>query len=326
MLANYGESFASAEGLEDALDSTPAMLYQTDEIDSFIRAMKDQKESRYEKLLETLKKIATSAGGIYPKRRKAGQSGGHIRNPHLVIMGTAVPQHFYAALNERFLSDGFFGRMLVLEAGRRGHGQTAKGIDPPARIVSQCEWWRDYAPGGGMFGAMNPTPAVVPYSPDAELLLDQTRRETEREYSKAETAGDNGSCAVWARVCERARQLALIYAISANCLNPVIDLLAAEWAISFAMRLARFTLQRVAGSVAENPHDEMCMRLLEKLKSEQAKELHWHVALRRMKTSVKELEQVVHTLVERHQVSYVLPEGDIKKGIRGKLVLLKDGL
>jgi hypothetical protein len=75
-------------------------------------------------------------------RRKAGkESPGVIDQPCLVIYGTAIPNHYYEALSERMLTNGFFARLSILESGPRPAGQEP-GLDPPPpRGLATARWW-----------------------------------------------------------------------------------------------------------------------------------------------------------------------------------------
>jgi hypothetical protein len=74
---------------------------------------------------------------------KAGQKETiHIDQPHLTLFGTATPQYFYEALCQRMLTNGFFARMIVIDVGRRGSGQTpGSARHLPDSIVDTARWW-----------------------------------------------------------------------------------------------------------------------------------------------------------------------------------------
>jgi hypothetical protein len=171
--------------------------------------------------------------------------------------------------------------------------------------LAQAEWWRDYIPGNGDFAVLNPSPRKLIYHSKANKLFDDAREETEREYSRAESNGDSASCAVWARAIEQARKLALLYSISQDCEASIISTDATEWAIAFSMRQARFTLERVAGSVASSPFDELCLRFIAKLKDAPKSRLEHSVILKRMKIDSRQFNEVKRTLIERGDICIV---------------------
>ncbi len=131
-----GERFASGEGIQDALFQTPTMLFQTDEIDGMLQSINKAKDARHEAIMSTLLTMYSSSNSVFPMRRKAGkESPGVIDQPCLVIFGTAIPNHYYEALSERMLTNGFFARMIILEAGPRSSGQEPSIRDLPERVV-----------------------------------------------------------------------------------------------------------------------------------------------------------------------------------------------
>lgn len=301
-----GERFASGEGIQDALHLTPSMLFQTDEIDGMLQSMNKSSDGRHENILSTLLTMYSSANSVYPMRRKAGkESPGAIDQPSLVIFGTAIPNHYYEALSERMLTNGFFARMMILECGQRGRGQEPKIADVPDRIMVTARWWAKYEPGGGNLGPWHPRPAVVPHTEDARRLLVDARYAAEVEYDKAELKSDSVGTTVWGRVNEQTRKLALLYAISANCRDPVINAEAARWAIDIVNHLTRRMLFMASSHVAENPFHADCLRLITKLRQAPEHRIAHSVLLKRMKMDARTFRELIITLEQSGDVSTV---------------------
>jgi hypothetical protein len=118
------EQFASGEGIQDALFTRPCRLFQTDEIDGLLQSIHHAKDARHEHIMGTLLTMYSASNSVYTMRARANlENAGIIDQPHLVLFGTAIPNHYYEALSERMLTNGFFARMIVLESGKRGKGQ-----------------------------------------------------------------------------------------------------------------------------------------------------------------------------------------------------------
>lgn len=62
-----------------------------------------------------------------------------IDQPCLVVYGTAIPTHYYEALSERMLTNGFFARMLIVESGPRSAGQRGLETRADVRVRSTAE-------------------------------------------------------------------------------------------------------------------------------------------------------------------------------------------
>jgi hypothetical protein len=268
-LANsLGESFASGEGLEDRLFVTPAVLFQTDEIDGLITKINLGREARYESIMNALLKMFTCAASLYPMRVKAGKESGIIVQPSVTIYGTAIPQNYYEALSIKMLTNGFFSRLVIVEAGKRGLGQDGDGSDIPAELIEAAKWWAAFQPGErGNLADWQPQPVLVPHTDEAAALQAEFRTFADCEYQKAEAANDHPGMAIWSRANEKARRLALIYACSANRENPVIDGAAVRWASGFIDHQTRRMLCMAAGLVSENEFDARCKKLLGSLRA-----------------------------------------------------------
>ena len=222
LLPCLGDRLASGEGIQEALFLHPSMLFQSDEIDGILQSINKAKDARHEAIMNTLLSMYSSGNSIFAMRPRAGKPDpGAIDQPNLVLFGTAIPKHYYDALSERMLTNGFFARQIVVEAGRRGVGQEPGVIRLPPRIAGDGEVV------GGLIGlapatCKTGTPCQPSSSkrPAAKQLLVDLRGEAEREYASGEDRGDPVGTTVWGRVSEHARKLALIYAVSENHLAP----------------------------------------------------------------------------------------------------------
>ncbi len=303
-----GDKFASGEGLQDALFLNPAMLFQTDEIDTMLQSISKSKDARYENLMGTLLTMYTSSASVYPMRRKAGKENpGAIDQPSLTIFGTAVPTHYYEALSARMLTNGFFARMIVLDAGMRADGQEPSIPQLPARLVETARWWADYQPGeraGNLF-AIHPIPATVQHTDEAKALLVETRRSAEDEYRKAEGKSDEVGTTVWGRVSENTRKLALLYAVSADHANPIIGHDAVAWASAFVRHQTRRMLFMAGQHVADGEFDAECLKVIRKLTAAPGNTLTHSTLLKRMKMESRRFHDLISTLDQRGDIETI---------------------
>ena len=243
------------------------MLFQTDEIDGMLQSINKARDARHENIMGALLTLYSSAASVFPMRRKAGKEApGTIDQPCLVVFGTAIPGHYYEALSERMLTNGFFARMIILECGKRSAGQEPPDDPIPERVLETAKWWADFRPGTGNLQDWHPVPRVVPQTAEAMEVLVETRLEAEEEYGKAEAVGDEAGTTVWGRVSEHARKLALLYAVSENHEQPEIGKAAVEWARRLVLHQARRMLFMARAHVADNPFDAECLKVLQKLR------------------------------------------------------------
>lgn len=306
LIESLGEKFASGEGIQDSLFRTPAMLFQTDEIDGLLQSINKAHDARHENILGTLLTMYSAANSIYPMRRKAGkESPGVIDQPCLVVFGTAIPTHYYEALSERMLTNGFFARMLIVESGSRSAGQEPGIIDPPSRVMEAAQWWADFCPGTGNLEKFHPQPHIVEADDDARAMLADARRASEVEYAAAEARGDPVGTTVWGRVPEQIRKLALLYAVSESHASPRITAAAARWATEFIQHQTRRMLFMANNHVAENPFHAECLRLLRKLREAPGGQLAHSVLLKRMKIDAKSFSAIIETLCQQGEIEIV---------------------
>lgn len=302
MAKSVGESLASGEGLEDGLERTPCLLLQTDEIDSLLQSINKSRDARHEIILGTLLKMFSSSNSFFPMRLKAGQESKTIEQPCLVLYGTAIPNLYYSALTERLLTNGFFARTIVVDASTRGEGQEPGICQPTPRIKETATYWANFNPGKGNLQEFFPIPKIVPYTDDAKKLIIESRRACEAEYSLAESNGDPVGTTVWGRTNEHVRKLALIYAISANHREPLIDSSAVRWASEFMMHQTRRMLFMADGHVAENPFHAQCLKAKQKLRDAPDRTLAHSVLLKRMKLDAQSFMRMMETLIAQGDV------------------------
>ncbi len=304
-----GDAFASGEGIEDRLFLTPSVLFQTDEIDGLMSAINQASDARHEGIMNVLLKMYTSSSTIYPMRVKAGgRSPGVIDQPSLCLLGTAVPKYYYEALSVRMLNNGFFARLIVLEAGKRGRGQTPVSRPIPEAILQTARWWAGFRPGEGNLQNWHPVPVCVDATPEAEQSLEDFRAFADDRYAEAEDRDDPAGMAIWARAYEKARKLALIYAASQNHLQMRIDAPAVRWAWRFVDYQTRRMLFMAGRHVAEGEFDARCKRMLEVLGNWRKRRgdgwmPHWYLA-RRLGWSDRDIEEVRKALVGQQRIAY----------------------
>jgi hypothetical protein len=309
MTGCLGDHFASGEGIEDRMFVQPAMLFQTDEIDGLLTAINKGRDVRFEGIMNVLLKMYTTANALYPMRVKAGkESGGHINQPCLCLFGTAIPHHCYQAMSAKMLDNGFFARLLILEAGPRARGQDYRVQDLPDRILAVAQEWERFRPGTGNLGEFNPKPVIVEHTDAAARVLRDVREHADEEYARAEQADDRVGMAIWARANEKARKLALIHACSENPTAPIISDAAARWAWRFVEHQTRRMLFMAAEHVSQNEFHAKCNELVRVLREWRKRKGNrwmpfWQVN-RKLPWSEREHDDVRTALVNMKRVDY----------------------
>jgi hypothetical protein len=293
-----GNQFGSGEGVEDAMRAKTTMLVQTDEMDKMLQAIGKSKEARYENLMATLLSMYSDSSGEFICRILAGGKGGEvISQPHLVIFGTAIPQHYYGALSEAMLSNGFFSRTIVIESAGRPLGQTPKPIDPPKRILKAAQRWIDFRVGGNL-ADVYPEPQIVPCTPEARERLSESQALADAYYRDAESARDVLRMSIYNRKNENIRKLALIYAASATPKAPLIGVEAVEWATEFMGYQVERMIHQAGSHVAENPFHDKMLKVKRIIGEAENQRMTRTELIRRMRIEKKVLDSIVETMHE----------------------------
>jgi len=318
MAACLGERFASGEGIQDALFLNPAMLFQTDEIDGMLQSINKARDGKHEAIMSTLLTMYSSSNSVYLMRQKSGKDKpGEIDQPCLSIFGTAIPNHYYEALSERMLTNGFFARMIILDSGSRGSGQEPRILDIPSRILETSKWWSNYFPEQkkGNLINMHPDPTIIEHTYDASTFLADVRKRVDEKYSEFEAKSDPVGTTVWGRASENVRKLALLYAVSENNKLPKIHRKSVEWACELVMHQITRQLFMAYQHVADGEFDALVKRAERYIRS-------WHERngndslmtrkelKRRMKVRPKEFDDVMLEIEERGIA--------VKKNVPGK--------
>jgi predicted transcriptional regulator len=251
----------------------------------------------------------SSANTIFNLRHKALRKEKElpptIDQPHLVIFGTAIPSHFYDSLSEKFLTNGLLARMVVLEAGRRGKGQSPPPKNTPTKILATAKWWATFNPAAGNLSQVHPGPRTVQSTDEAKTLMADGRAEVEEYYGASEDAGDSVGAAIWGRVIEHARKLALIYAVSENPQQPLIGKEAVTWAHRFAIHQARRMLFMTQAYVSSNPFDAAGLKILRILRATKTGAMTHTTLLNAMKIDTDVLQRIIKTLEQRGNLETV---------------------
>ena len=304
-----GDEIGSSEGLLDDLEIDPNLLLQTDEIDYLMQAMNQPKESRYQRILQALLKLFTSASGVYTKRKKVKKDRGHIIQPNVCLYGTAIPKEFFQSLSMKMLTNGWFARLLILESSRRSEGRDNDEVaDIPESIIERGQWWVALQPGGGNLSAMHPDPLRIAMTETARAVFRAFRKRTNDEYRRGEECDNQAMMAIWARAVEKAKRLALIYACSENHVEPVIGESAADWACRLIEHQTRRMLFMAGLHVSDSDFEAKCKQVVEVLhrwRDQQGDDwMPFRDVSRKLRWSKRDHDEIRATLLQQEQIEY----------------------
>ena len=319
IMGGMADRFASAEGLEDALLIRPCSFFQVDEVDTLFASLAEHGDSAMEKIYGALLQFATSADTTYAMRKKAiQQTGGKagkfdkiraqgIREPHLTLLGTAIPKYLFSAVSERALENGLLSRCLVIEAGERGKAGTHHFEPFKPELLEMANLFVSHGGFDGLdlenLDAEQP-PYVEPYTvseTDSAVLTRQAVTEQcEVLYGTAKTTSEK---ALWSRGAEKTSKLALLYALSENPAEPIITDTAVDWGWHMVNHLTRRLLFQASIYVHDNEFDALRQKAIRYLRDYGSGALNHGQLLRYLHIDADTFRRVIDTLVQSEMIS-----------------------
>ncbi|MDG4574458.1 MAG: PriCT-2 domain-containing protein [Defluviicoccus sp.] len=316
-LATYlgGNRIVSGAGLLTALYRQPASLFQIDEFGQFLASIIDKRRApkHLAEIWDLLTELSTSAGSTFFGAEYADQ---HLKprqdiiQPCCGIHATTVPDTFWTALRSGSLQDGSLARFLLFRSTEDipDRNRTATALSTvPADLVEALQ---SIAAGvvrpnrGNLVGTDAPTvipdPHTVPMALEAQQLFDALDEELTQRQRQA--IGSNHG-AVLARIWENTAKVALIKAVSADPVHPIIRLEDATWARDVVDHCVATLLTQANRHLAENDTERNHKRMLEVVRSAGAEGLTKNELVRRTQfLDKRQRDDVIATLIESGQI------------------------
>ena len=300
IVSEFGDTFASGEGLEDSLLISPSMIYQVDEVDYLFNTVK-VKDVRAEQINSMLLKLYSESKTTHIMRKKAIQRGqpspgSVIVQPHLTVFGTATPKFFYQSLTERTMENGLLARCIILEAGERGEAGDPHEEDFPEPILETIKSMIRMARENNLYGEY-PHPLVIQELPEATQRLKEVFALADEEYRKASASDDDAANALWARAGEKVAKLAALHAISRSPLDPIVDIIAVDWAWKLVLHMTKRMLFMASIFVSETDFDSQSKRIIRRVKAKNGRISHGKL-LRDAHLDKDTFKKIIETLCE----------------------------
>jgi hypothetical protein len=269
-----GERLASGAGLITALSRQPSSLFQIDEFGKFVANVVDKRRApkHLTEIWDLFTELATSAGTTFfgaeyaDQRERPRQD---IIEPCACIHGVSAPAPFWEALNGGALQDGSLARFLIFRSEEGipdRNRQPGQASDISGELMDAVLAVADV----GIKGAGNlarigapstrPESLIVPMDAEARVVFDDL--DDVMTSRQREAIGTNQS-AVLARVWENAAKVALIKAVSANPVDPIIRGKDAVWARELVEHCAATLLVQAERHLANNDMERYHKQMLE---------------------------------------------------------------
>ena len=310
-----GNKIASGAGLLSALYRQPASLFQIDEFGKFLEQIIDKRRApkHLSEIWDLFTELATSAGSTFLGAEYADQKERprqDIIEPCCSVHATTVPQPMWAALRHGSLHDGSLARFLVFRSPNDIPDRNPNPLpvsDVPAKLIAALQAIPEGVPGhnaGNLANVAAPNVKhdafIVPLTDEAQELfraldLDITRRQRE--------AIGTGRDALLARVWENTAKLALIKAVSANPVAPLVRLEDAQWARGTVAHCLDTMFDQVERHIADNDTERDHKRVLEIIRQEGRQGIRKTQLYGRTRfLSRRDREDILTTLIESEYV------------------------
>lgn len=256
------ERVGSHAGIVTTVHGQPAVLMQLDEMGRLLATMKDPGRSPHlYNCITVLMQLYSSSNSQWIADAYADAAKvKRVNQPHLCIYGTATPESFWGSLSTENVGEGLIGRLLVFEGrGYEVRMQAPAVVRPNDLTIEALRWWVQWSPGPGNLASENPTPHVVPHTPEAmDRFMGHVEAINERRIKEHPLRA-----AVWSRSGEKVAKLALLHACSrSRCLPETITTRDVDWAIRLGNWLTRRLLRGCAEHVSENEVEAKAKRVL----------------------------------------------------------------
>ena len=266
-----------------------------------------------------LMRLYTSSDSTYiPNVYASKDNVESIKYPHLTIYGTSTARNVLENITADNLIDGFMSRLLIFE-GRsveRERFDFVRLPPVPDDIMESAIWW------------IKRRNSAITGVPEAKEISTTIEAEDQfwslLEAPKHYQADKDIMEALWSRSIEQARKFALVYAVSKNRFNPIIDQESARWGTELAAYLTNRKVNLADLHVSSNPFERMQNDIIRFLKESGGSATMRDIGQKFRKLSMKNRQEIVENLAE---IEYVQIE-EIKKKEQGRpsflITLIKD--
>lgn len=225
-----GGSVTSDSALEVALTTYPIQLFGIDEAGDFLSGLKNANGSgaaHLSTIKPALKRLWSSASGLYKGKQKADEEVKRIMNPHVCLWALTTPGRFYEGVGSGDLEDGFVARMMFAISDKRESYRFTMSSPPPEHLISVTQSWlerknEESGEGGDIRSIITSKPTLVTTTEGAWKVINHYQKIWEDMLRE----GDDGSektAPIWGKGMENARRVALALAAGDEFNNPEVQ-------------------------------------------------------------------------------------------------------
>jgi hypothetical protein len=216
--------------------------------------------------MSMLLKLWGQSSGVHQCRVRAGERRqSSIFEPSVTLLGTAVPSMYFAAMTPSMLSNGFFARMMLFEAGVRSPAQDTRHRELPKSVIRDTEKWGDLC--RRMRTDQRPDLITAREGKGTDVVWRTIQKRGDELYHEARLRDDEGGKALWARFSEKARKLALLYACSVSATKPTITTDGLRWASQVVEYSTNLMLYHAERHVTSSQFAAKCAKVMTRVET-----------------------------------------------------------
>ena len=288
---------ASAEGIGTWLGvNNGILMWLWDEIGRALDTPEHKRPANINAMITAMMILYTSANDEYDPNLRADVKNTKptIEQPNFILYGTSTKEKMFEGFSAGNLEDGLLGRLLIFEGNDDWDDIEQEDVHPVTQsLVDQAHWW--FCQRANRINPLTPAPKTIDVTSEAKTLFRQLA-DIKKQIRKEKNAIKD---ALWGRVVEQARQLALAYAASANHENPIVDKDAAQWACDLIVFLTKrkyhLAKRHIAGSEFDKNQKEV-LRFIEEQNG--GKCPFWKIGERFRKFKKWERNEILENLLE----------------------------
>lgn len=239
-----------------------------------------------------------------------------IVQPCCSIHATTVPDLFWQALRNGSLQDGSLARFLIFQTDvdiPDSNHSAEPPFNVPDALIDDLRAIAGGVPGfatGNLSGTdapmVTPQPYSVPMTPDAAQMFEDLDRDITDRQRRSLGCGHG---AVLARVWENTAKVALIKAVSANPLEPIIRLEDATWARDVVAVCVETLLTQAQRHIGENEVERNNKRVQEIIRASGPRGISKKCLYDKTRfLTRRDREDILATLIETEQVATLVQQ------------------
>ena len=292
---------ASAEAIGTYLGvNNGILMWLWDEIGRALDTPEHKRPTNINSMITAMMILYTSAADEYDPnlRAETKHTKPAIEQPNFILYGTSTKEKMFEGFSASNLEDGLLGRLLIFEGNDDWEDIEQEEVQPITQsLIDKAHWW--FCQRANRINPVTPAPKTVEVTSEAKALFRQLA-ETKKQIRKSKNLIKD---ALWGRVVEQARQLALAYAASADHENPIVDNNAAQWACEMIVYLTQrkyyLANRHIAGSEFDK-NQKAVLRFIEE--QEDGKCPVWKIGEKFRKFKKWERHEILENLLETEAI------------------------